>query len=376
MTEFFNTINYSSSNEDAQSELKALGLGKEDTVLSITGSGGRTLDLLIAKPAHIISIDLNPCQNFLLELKMAAIEKLGYDEFLGFLGISGFPERLRLYRDIRLLLSNTARDFWDANGTLIEKGVIYQGRWERYFRRLARMVNMIWPEKTSCLFECRTIQEQSIFWHTHWNSRAWREFIRIISSRSVWKYAFGDPGFYQFVLPDFSIYHYIADRFNHGMTHVLARKSPLMTLLFTGRYKNHECLPPHLMKENFTRLKDLMERIRIVTASLDDFLRQCGASSFNKFSLSDIASYTNPDEYVAIWRSILSSATSEARICERQFLVKREMPPEVNRYLVRDRSLEDDLERTDTSIFYTFVVAEMNGESYGQLQDRSLHSSG
>ncbi len=86
MPSFLETLNYSSSNEDSNSELKALCIDKNDSILSITGSGARALDLLIKNPAKIVSIDFNPCQNHLLELKIAAIQHLEYQEFLEFLG--------------------------------------------------------------------------------------------------------------------------------------------------------------------------------------------------------------------------------------------------------------------------------------------------
>ena len=93
MDSFLNTINYSSYNEDGTSELKALNIAPNDNVLCITGSGARTLDLLIATPNSIISIDYNPTQNFLLELKITAIRELSYDEFLAFIGIRPSSKR-------------------------------------------------------------------------------------------------------------------------------------------------------------------------------------------------------------------------------------------------------------------------------------------
>ena len=55
--DFFNKINYSASNEDSESERIALSLTSEDTVLCITGSGARSLDLLVDSPKEIVSID-------------------------------------------------------------------------------------------------------------------------------------------------------------------------------------------------------------------------------------------------------------------------------------------------------------------------------
>ncbi len=70
---FFQTLNYSSCNEDGLTELRALKLAPADHVCCITGSGDRVLHLLLGNPARVSAFDLNPAQNHLLELKMAVI---------------------------------------------------------------------------------------------------------------------------------------------------------------------------------------------------------------------------------------------------------------------------------------------------------------
>jgi S-adenosylmethionine:diacylglycerol 3-amino-3-carboxypropyl transferase len=84
---FFEKINYSASNEDGDSESEALQIRNSDVVLCITGSGARTLDLLIDNPSKIYSIDFNPTQNYLLKLKMAAYQALEYEEFCEFIDV-------------------------------------------------------------------------------------------------------------------------------------------------------------------------------------------------------------------------------------------------------------------------------------------------
>ena len=110
--DFFNKINYSASNEDSESERLALRLNSEDTVLCITGSGARSLDLLVDSPKKIVSIDFNPAQNFLLELKMAAFKALTYDELMEFLGVRSSEVRLVMFNKLKAHLSPNALDFW------------------------------------------------------------------------------------------------------------------------------------------------------------------------------------------------------------------------------------------------------------------------
>lgn len=363
MKSFLETLNYSSSNEDSRSEVKSLRIGEGDSVLCITGSGARTLDLLIEGPREIVSIDFNPCQNFLLELKMQAIQHLQYEDFMEFLGVLPSRKRGHLYKTIRRSLSTDTRNFWDNNSAMIQNGVIYQGRWERYFRQLERLVSFARPHLRDKLFSCCSLSDQARIWQYEWNTPLWHFVLRSISSPAVWKYIFGDPGFYHYVPVNFSIYKYLNMRFSSAFENIFAKDSPFAWLLFFGRYNPNCVLPAHLEGRHYTRLRNSLERVRVVTQSLLDYLERCEKNSFDKYSLSDFASYTSIEEYQRIWKGIIKTASKEAQLCERQFLVKREIPVEVRSSVSLDEALESELTRTDNSIFYTFLIATINEEN-------------
>lgn len=363
MKSFLETLNYSSSNEDSRSEVKALHIGEEDSVLCITGSGARTLDLLIESPREIVSVDFNRCQNFLLELKMQAIKHLEYEEFLNFLGVFPSQKRDHLYKTIRRSLSIDARNFWDSNSTMIQNGVIYQGRWERYFHQLERLVSLVRPHLRDKLFNCSSISDQARIWRDEWNNLPWRLFLRSISSRVVWKYIFGDPGFYHYVPLSFSIWKYLNTRFTSAFGNTFLKDSPFATLLFFGKFNPNCGLPAHLEGRHYTTLRNTLHRVRIVTQSLIDYLDCCKKNSLDKYSLSDFASYTNMEEYKKIWKGIIKTASRGAQLCERQFLVKREIPVEVRSSVRLDKALGSELTRTDNSIFYTLLIATINEEN-------------
>jgi S-adenosylmethionine-diacylglycerol 3-amino-3-carboxypropyl transferase len=360
MNSFLQTLNYSSSNEDGNSEIRGLQLTEEDTVLCITGSGARTLDILTQTPATVVSIDFNPCQNFLLELKMQAMQCLEYEEFLDFLGVCPSTNRNRVYRGLRQSLTAAARSFWDNHSTMIRKGVIYQGRWERYFRWLAHLFKLVLPDLPKSLLNCRTSRKQDDAWSKLFDSALWLFFLRCVSSRKVMRYVFGDPGFYRYVQEGFPIYGYLNEKFISAFERIQISDSPFATLLFTGRYNPQRTLPIHLQKRHFKTLRNSFQRVQIVTQSLAQYLEGCRPMQFTKYSLSDFSSYTDEDEYAAVWKGILKTATDGARICERQFLVKRDLPSEFKPFLARHSWLEEELARTDDSIFYTFVVATVN----------------
>jgi len=359
---FCRKVNYSSCNEDGLSEIKALRIGENDRVLCITGSGARTLDLLTAKPAEIISLDFNPCQNYLLELKMRTLAALSYEDYIEFLGLSPCGRRVDIFKELRDGLSQEARNYWDGNLRLVQKGVLYQGGWEKYFKKQAILFGLVRSDLLEALFAEGGLGRQARLWDEVWDSREWRLFLRLVSQRAVWKYVFRDPGFFRYVPEDFSIYRYLQGRFEHAFKSVSLPDSPFASLLFFGRFRG--ALPPHLQKESYETLRENLHRVRIVTGSLGDFLENGGPNSLDKYSLSDFSSYTDEKEYARIWRGILKTAAPQARVCERQFLVKRALPSGVQPHVLRENDLEGELEYMDSSLFFSFLVAQVRSAAH------------
>ena len=105
---------------------------------------------------------------------------------------------------------------------------------------------------------------------------------------------------------------------------------------------------------------DNLNNIQIKTGSLLYIFNIIKDTFFNAFSLSDFASYVNDMDYKKIWNFILKKAQNNARVCERQFLVKRNIPLNKSELIIRDYALEKELEKTDNSIFYSFIAARIN----------------
>ena len=108
------SILFSACNEDTRSELTAFGSLEGKNVFCVTAGGGRVLSLLLDRPRAITAVDLNPAQNALLELKIAALKKLDHDGYLRFLGVRPHADRLATYSELRRSLSPVAQSFFDA----------------------------------------------------------------------------------------------------------------------------------------------------------------------------------------------------------------------------------------------------------------------
>jgi S-adenosylmethionine-diacylglycerol 3-amino-3-carboxypropyl transferase len=86
-------------------------------VLVITSAGCNTLDYALQGPARVHAVDANPRQTALLELKLAGIRGLDFEDFFLLFGHGRHPAFRELYGDVlRARLSDYAQRYWDRNG--------------------------------------------------------------------------------------------------------------------------------------------------------------------------------------------------------------------------------------------------------------------
>lgn len=352
---FFKKINYSASNEDSESERQALKLRSDDIVLCITGSGARSLDLLVDSPKKVISIDFNPTQNYLLELKIAAYQSFDYNRFAAFIGLKKTKDRLSYFDQLAPLLSQKALVFWRKHPKKIEKGILYIGTWEKYQRGLQKIF----------FYKKRIIQKlmlapslglQKQIWESEWKGIGWRLYLKFITSRTLWAKIVREPGA-RLIPKDFDVYTYMMGRLDFMATQTDMKANHYANLIFQGFYGPDCVLPHHLRSANFNRIKANVSRIEIITDSLSSYLFT-QKNKITAFSLSDFSSYAPLDDYKSIWKGVVFAATPNASFCERQFLVKRN-PERSFKELKRNSNLEKRLNNTDESAIYTFCVGSI-----------------
>lgn len=353
---FFHTLNYSSCNEDGLTELRALAVSPGDHVCCITGSGDRVLHMLLGDPARVAAFDLNPVQNHLLELKLAAIRALDYSSYAQFLGLHPGPEaRWPTYLRLREQLTPSAAAWFDAHRNLLERGILYAGRWERYFRFSACHLRLLRGHKITRLFQFADLAQQRQFLHAQWNTWYWRLILRLSFNRPAFRFVLGDPGFYAHVGERQPPWRYIYERMTWFLENHLARTSFMMALIFHGRFFDPVHYPLYLREENFPVLQARAHRITIRTAPLFEMLSDPANQSCNKYSLSDVSSFLSPADYQRLFAFFAGKPAS--RFCLRDFLTQRTAPPPDETGSIRFLTgLQQELARADTSFGYTFII--------------------
>ncbi|KAL9101907.1 MAG: hypothetical protein Q9163_002873 [Psora crenata] len=168
-TQFGKEYIYSFTWEDPRVDQRLLKIGSNDTVLCVTSAGDNVLDYILqAAPRRIHAVDLNPNQNHLLELKVAAFQSLPYSTVWAMFG----EGKLSTFRELLITqlsphLSSQAFQYWlshtnafTASGGLYETGgsghAVVLTRW------IFRLTGLTTCVEQMCCAE--TLNEQRELW--------------------------------------------------------------------------------------------------------------------------------------------------------------------------------------------------------------------
>ncbi len=350
MADFSRTLNFTSANEDGATELAALALTPSDHVLCLTASGARPLDLLLGNPARITAIDINPAQNELLRLKIAAFRELDDEALYAYFGIAGSRHRLDLHRRVSKGLLPASRAFWDARLGAISSGVWHSGRWERVLRLGAFGTRRLRGRSIDRLFAASSLTEQADIWQERFDDRLWHAAVRILAQRWFWTRIIGEPGG-AFLPPPADSEARLTGLFRRAAQHILFCESDFAVLLFHGRHTPQRTLPLHMRPETLAIVRERIDRIEIAEAGLDA-LGTSGLGPFDAFSLSDFGSYCGQSDYDACWSGVLASAVPGARFCERVFMNPVQPGPAIAAAVRLDAEASRALTHRDRAIIY------------------------
>ncbi len=354
MGKFFSLLRYSFGNEDWRTEEEALDIQPNDTILCITASGDRPLNLLKRECQKIVSVDANPLQNHLLQLKASALQVLEYKEYLSFIGANQGRNRHLILKNLLPFMNEEAAKYWNAHQKKIVKGILYQGTLERLTYFISRFFAVFRGKKIKRLFSFNNIEDQRKFLRDEWDRPLLRKLFNLVLNTFLSRVIIEDPGLINYG-KDIKPGDYIYDRIYATLERELAKKNPLLSLILRGRVSS-EAYPPYLTEEGTRAIKQRLACLEIKTANVISYLESIKKPTFDIFSLSDVPSYLSYSDFVRLLEGIVKTAKPGARFCLRQFLSTYEIPEHLQSYFVRDKSLERRLERLDNCFVYRFIT--------------------
>lgn len=328
------------------------------------------------------SIDRNPCQNALLELKIAAIKELDYDTFWKVFGDGRLPGFTRdVYPKLRPRLSAKSQKFWDKNSHYFDGGWFRSTFYWRgcagvlgwlivvYFRIIPGLHSLVME-----LFDLQTVEEQKKLYFGKIQKRMWNPIMKKAIESSASLSWMGVPTSQQNLLSkEDNVGMFMKKCLEYAMTELPLKENYHWRVYVKGCYTK-QCCPAYLQEETFNKLKGgLVDNISVHTTTITEFLQTHPRNDISRYILLDHMDWMadQPNLLSEEWQEVLNHATPNARFLWRSAAADTQFVYDTNvtfngkrttvgQILNLNRQLADKLHLEDRVHTYTsFMIADL-----------------
>jgi S-adenosylmethionine-diacylglycerol 3-amino-3-carboxypropyl transferase len=343
--------------EDPAIDERALQIKSGDTVFTITSGGCNTLGFLRFDPKQIFCVDINEAQTHLMELKQACFRNLDYEELIAFFGLSKHPNRMTTFEKIKKDLSRKAVEFWNSQERILSKGIIMNGRYERFVKIAGWLLRtMQGRAKTNSFFALRTLDSQKQFYDQQWNNRRWKWIFDTMFNKKRLAAKGLNADYFHFDDGSSSFSESFQRRAAHAMSNLPVRENYFLALYLKGSYLDNN-LPEYLKPENFVTIKTRIDNVVPVTADSKYWLMDQPENLFQAMALSNICELMDDRDTLKLFQEVKRTASPGARLVFRNLMVPREVPQELDNKIVKNEILSRELQYADRSFVYGKVAA-------------------
>ncbi|KAI1348426.1 hypothetical protein F5Y01DRAFT_212598 [Xylaria sp. FL0043] len=327
-TQFKDEYIYAFTWEDTRVDGHILKLKPDDVVLAITSAGDNILSYALQCPARIHAVDLNPTQNHLLELKIAAYQSLEYQDFWKIFGEGKHPDfRSLLISKMSSHLSSRAFQYWLSNHRIFTKnqGGLYDTGGSRHGIRIFRRITQLFGCRSAvkALLTAKTLNEQREIWRNRVRPALLSRLVSklVVSQESFLWSALGVPKNQLAILEadhavskavrgpnptakntrSHAIWEYMVNTLDPMIesTHI-ATDNPYYLVCLNGKF-SPQCHPDYLSPKAHTRLSrpDALDNLRIHTDEIDEVLARIAPGTLTVAVVMDSMDWFDPDSNAA-----------------------------------------------------------------------------
>jgi S-adenosylmethionine-diacylglycerol 3-amino-3-carboxypropyl transferase len=321
-----NNLVYNTCWEDPRLDRVALELKPTDNVLVITSAGCNALDYALCNPNHVYAVDMNPRQNALLDLKIAAIKSLDYGDFFKMFGQGHHDKAKKLYADVLRpkMKSVWSQAYWDKHIKFFDNK-----RVSFYFRgtsgAFAKLIK-VYTDKVirvrrdlDDLLSAKSIEEQREIYERRLRDRFWTGFMRFVMDRDSTLSMVGVPKAQRKQVE--TQYQGGIVKFVEDSVEAVFAKLPIHDNYFWRVYLNgsytRDCCPEYVSEEGFHKLKSgMIEKVSTHTDSVQAFLERHDGN-ITRYVLLDHMDWLADKLFPILeleWQSIIDRAGPDTRI--------------------------------------------------------------
>ncbi len=321
----FEGLVYAQIWEDPRVDLAALEVDSTTRLLTIASGGCNAMSYLMADPARVVAVDLNPAHIALLRLKLAAARHLdGHEDFFGLFGAGSGARNGATYTALRTHLDDTTRAYWDGRNfrgrrrfTYLQNDLYSHGLLGRCIAA-GHLVARLHGRRVERLLDARSIEDQR---------RLFDEVIAPIFDNPLVRAAARLPvSYFGLGIPPAQFDALQVDASGSLATLVRARVERLACdFPFEDNYfawqafgrgydPARRSLPPYLEPASFPALKARAHKVEPCLASVTDQLALEPANALDAFVLLDAQDWMNAHQLRDLWSQINRTAAPGARV--------------------------------------------------------------
>lgn len=300
--QYFSDLNYSLGNEDTGLEVEMLKQLRPKKVLSIAGCGSRLWPLGAHGADEVIGIDVAPQQLFISELRLEGIKSFSHQDYLLFWGFPPYGaydysfERRKLFDSLDL--GEDCRKYFQD---LFQKNnfapLLYEGKWEKTFSLLSKVVRLMLGKEYDGLFRHRTLDEQIKYYESEFPMKKWKSVLFLLGNKAVFDALLYKGDFIKKNVPE-SHFDYYFGAFERLFTQVLVRESFFAHLCFYGKLAHEDGNTVEAHAEVFERMQKTYSggaKTQLLGLDLLSAAREFQGADLDFLSLSDVPSYFSGD---------------------------------------------------------------------------------
>ncbi|MBP8915929.1 MAG: DUF3419 family protein [Chitinophagales bacterium] len=346
-------IHYANCWEDADVLVKGLSPKPGASVLSIASAGDNAFALLSSDPEKLVAIDLNSEQLYLTELKQIAIKHFEYSDFLQFIGVSACPDRLKMLDLINTDLSSSAQHFWWQNREYIKNGLIYCGKFERYFLLFRKYILPLVHSKRDVkkLFSLKSAGEQEMFYKKSWNTFRWRLLFSVFFSKFVMGRFGRDPEFLKQV--EINVEEFIFSRAEKHLSDINCQRNYFLFMIMNGKFGLE--LPFYLRETNYNQIRSNIGKLELMEGYAQDAVKM--GKKFDYLNLSNIFEYMPITVFQETANALYEGIKAGGKIAYWNLMVERKMSalfPEKFRSI----AVSPEIKSADMGFFYRDFICD------------------
>jgi S-adenosylmethionine-diacylglycerol 3-amino-3-carboxypropyl transferase len=313
--------------EDPAIDLEALEVGPGHRIVTIASGGCNILNYLVADPAQIDAVDLNPAHIALTRLKLAAMRNLpDHDAFFRFFGVAKNKENVDLYwQHLSQRLDPATRQFWERRSLLgrpriefFAKGLYRQallGKFIGFLHGVARIAD----RRPSQLLDATSLEEQRAIFTREIEPLFELKLVRLLCRQPILLYSLGIPAsqFEQMKKDsDGDLARLYQDRIRRLACDFSLDENYFAWQAFGRHYdvEQRRATPPYLKADNFAPIRERLDRVRTHQCSMTDYLRTQEPGSIDRFVLLDSVDWMDQRTLTELWVEIRRAASPEARV--------------------------------------------------------------